>query len=309
LSEAQTRAGFAAVVGAPNAGKSTLVNRLVGTKIAAVTHKAQTTRAPVRGVVMRGPAQVVLVDTPGIFDPRRRLDRAMVEAAWRGAGDADVVVVLIDAAHLAAKHRLPQDDHDVMRVLEGVRDLKVPAILVLNKVDAMAPPDLLALVGAFAKLGAFERVFMISALNGSGVDDLIDDLAARMPQGEWLYPPDQAADIPMRLLAAEITREKLFLRLHEELPYASSVETERWTENKDGSVRIDQIIFVERDGQKAIVLGKSGQTIKAIGADARRELEAMLERRVHLFLFVKVRERWSEDPAHYRDIGLEAPKE
>lgn len=309
MSEAATRAGFAAIVGAPNAGKSTLVNRLVGTKIAAVTHKAQTTRAPVRGVVMRGTSQIVLVDTPGIFAPRRRLDRAMVEAAWRGAGDGDVIVVLVDAAQLAAKHRLPDDDDDVSRVLKGLRDLKVPAVLALNKVDAMARADLLTLADAFSKAGAFEKIFMISAQTGSGVDDLLADLAARMPEGPWLYPEDQAADIPMRLLAAEITREKLYLKLHDELPYASTVETERWSEMKDGSVRIEQVIYVERDGQKAIVLGKGGQTIKAIGAEARRELEDMLERRVHLFLFVKVRARWSEDPAHYRDIGLETPKE
>lgn len=303
-----TRAGFAAIVGAPNAGKSTLVNRLVGTKIAAVTHKAQTTRAPVRGVVIEGTAQIVLVDTPGIFAPRRRLDEAMVEAAWRGAADSDVVVVLADAAHLAAKHRRPQDDADVMRVLEGFGKIEAPVLLVLNKIDAMDRAELLALADAFSKAWTFETIFMVSALTGSGIEDLVADLAARMPEGPWLYPEDQAADIPQRLLAAEITREKLYLRLHDELPYASAVETERWSEMKDGSVRIEQVVYVERDSQKAIVLGKGGQTIKAIGADARRELETLLERRVHLFLFVKVRERWSEDTAHYRDIGLDVPK-
>ena len=302
-----TRCGFAAVIGAPNAGKSTLVNALVGSKVAIVTPKVQTTRMNVRGVAIRGEAQIVLVDTPGIFKPRRRLDRAMVAAAWTGAADADAVVLLIDAPDFAA------DPHghgarDSEAIIEGLKAANRKAALALNKIDAMKREELLPLA---EKLNAsvFERVFMISALTGDGLNDLADWCASKMPEGPWLYPADQAADIPSRLLAAEITREKIYLRLHDELPYASAVETEKWEERKDGSVKIDQIIYVQRDSQKAIVLGKGGASIKAIGELARKEMEETFSRRVHLFLFVKVREGWADSREHYREIGLEYPEE
>ena len=308
LSKLNTRSGFAAVIGAPNAGKSTLVNALVGSKVSIVTPKVQTTRMRVRGVAIRGETQIVFVDTPGIFKPRRRLDRAMVNAAWAGAGEADAILLLADAPALAAN---PEGlaAQDTQSIIEGLKQSNRRAALVLNKVDGMPRADLLPLVERLNDAALFEQVFMISALTGDHVQDVAKWTAAKMPKGPWLYPPDQAADIPMRLLAAEITREKLYLRLHDELPYATTVETEKWEERKDGSVKIDQVIYVERDGQKAIVLGKGGRAVKAIGEAARKELEEMLGRRVHLFLFVKVRENWSDRREHYASIGLEYPDE
>ena len=304
----KTRAGFVAVIGAPNAGKSTFVNALVGTKVSIVSHKVQTTRMPVRGVAMRGPAQLVLVDTPGIFKPRRRLDRAMVKSAWAGAGDADAIILIVDAQDLAANPTGPAA-RDTAAIIEEMKRTERKGALVLNKIDAMKTAELLPLVEKLNAEGIFEQVFMISALKGDGIGDVADWCAQKMPEGPWLYPPDQAADIPSRLLAAEITREKLYLRLHDELPYATTVETEKWEEKKDGSARIDQIIYVERPGQKAIVLGKGGKTIKAIGEAARHEMEELFARRIHLFLFVKVREGWAESREHYREIGLEYPEE
>jgi GTP-binding protein Era len=302
-----TRCGYCAILGAPNAGKSTLTNALVGTKVAIVTPKVQTTRMAVRGVAINGDTQIVFVDTPGIFRPRRRLDRAMVGAAWAGAEDAETILLVVDAADLTANPSgLAARDTDA--ILEGLKNLKGKrAALVLNKIDGMKRTDLLPLMEKFH--GQFEDVFLVSALSGDGVKDVLTWVTARMPEGPWLYPEDQAADMPSRLLAAEITREKIYLRLHDELPYASAVETEKWEERKDGSVKIDQVIYVQRDGQKAIVLGKGGATIKKIGELARAELEEMFERRVHLFLFVKVREDWAENSEHYREIGLDFPKD
>jgi len=309
MSEAAPRAGFAAIIGAPNAGKSTLVNQLVGSKVAIVTHKAQTTRMPLRGILMEGETQIVLVDTPGIFAPRRKLDEAMVESAWHRAGDADAVLWLVDAARLAEKpDRPPAEDHDVARVLKGLAAVTAPVFLALNKVDAMPRPPLLKLAEALSAARSFDGVFMVSAKTGDGLAPLRAALAQRMPEGPWLYPSDQAADIPLRMLAAEITREQLYLRLHDELPYATTVETEAYEDRKDGSTRIEQTILVEREGQKPIVLGKGGATIKAIGQAARKELEAVLERRVHLFLHVKQRARWAEEPARFRAMGLDFPK-
>jgi len=304
----KTRCGFVAVIGAPNAGKSTLVNALVGSKVSIVTPKVQTTRMQVRGVAIKGDAQIVFVDTPGIFKPRRKLDRAMVKSAWAGAGDADAVLVIVDAPQLAAE---PEGlaARDTQTIVDGLKSADRKAGLVLNKVDAMKRAELLPLVERLNDAKVFTDVFMISALTGQGVGDVADWCAARIPEGVWLYPADQAADIPSRLLAAEITREKLYLRLHDELPYAASVETEIWTERKDGSVRIDQTIFVERDGQKAIVLGKGGKAVKAIGEAARKDMEEIFARRVHLFLFVKVRANWAETREHYRTIGLDYPEE
>ena len=295
----KTRSGFVALIGAPNAGKSTLVNRLVGTKVSIVTHKVQTTRAVVRGIAVHGDAQIVFVDTPGIFRPRRRLDRAMVDTAWGGAKDADLVLVLLDA-----ERGIKGDAEALLEALAGVRQ---PKILVLNKVDRVRPEALLALSADANARAEFERTFMVSALTGSGVDDLLDFLAARLPEGPWYYPEDQVSDLPMRQLAAEITREKLYLRLHQELPYSSTVETERWEELQNGSVRIEQVIYVERDSQKAIVLGEKGRTIRAIGQAARKEIAEILEQPVHLFLFVKVRENWGDDPERYREMGLDFP--
>ncbi|CAG0975836.1 MAG: GTPase Era [Rhizobiaceae bacterium] len=295
----KTRSGFVALIGAPNAGKSTLVNRLVGTKVSIVTHKVQTTRAIVRGIATHGDAQIVFVDTPGIFRPRRRLDRAMVTTAWGGAKDADLVLVLIDA------ERGIKGDAEAL--LEAVAEVRQPKILVLNKVDRVRPEALLKLSADANARAAFEETFMVSALTGSGVGDLLDFLAARLPEGPWYYPEDQVSDLPMRQLAAEITREKLYLRLHQELPYSSTVETEKWEELQNGSVRIEQVIYVERDSQKAIVLGEKGRTIRAIGQAARQEIAEILEQPVHLFLFVKVRENWGDDPERYREMGLEFP--
>ena len=304
-----THCGYCAVIGAPNAGKSTLTNALVGSKVAIVSPKVQTTRMAVRGVAMAGDAQIVFVDTPGIFRPRRRLDRAMVGAAWAGAEDADAILLLVDAADLAAHDNSPAA-RDTAAILDGLKAAKSKkTALVLNKIDGMKRTALLPLVERFRGEGVFEDVFLVSALKGEGVADVREWVRARMPEGPWLYPEDQAADIPLRLLAAEITREKIYLRLHDELPYASMVETEKWEERKDGSVRIDQILYVQRDGQKAIALGKGGKTIKTIGELARKELEDLLGRRVHLFLFVKVREDWAEQREHYEQMGLEFPKE
>jgi GTP-binding protein Era len=296
-----TRCGFIALIGAPNAGKSTLINALVGSKVAIVTPKVQTTRTLLRGIAMEGPAQLVFIDTPGIFAPRRRLDRAMVTTAWTGAHDADVVAVLIDA-----KSGLDDNAEALLKKLDEVRQ---PKVLILNKVDIVEKAKLLALAQAVNERGKFDATFMISALSGSGVKDVRLWLAAHVPAGPWHYPEDEVSDAPLRQLAAEITREKLYLKLHQELPYQSTVETETWTERKDGSVRIEQTIYVERDSQKKIVLGKSGQSIKAIGEASRRELAEIIEKKVHLFLFVKVREGWGDDPERYRQMGLEFPKE
>ncbi|MEQ8586035.1 MAG: GTPase Era [Thalassobaculaceae bacterium] len=292
-----SRCGFVALLGAPNAGKSTLVNQLVGAKVSIVTHKVQTTRTRIRGIALEGDAQIVLVDTPGIFKPKRRLDRAMVHAAWAGAGDADVVVLVADA-------RQGLDD-DTLRIIEGLKEHGRKAVLALNKVDDIKREKLLPVAAAFSEVFDFERVFMISALNGSGCADLRRYLAENMAPGPWLYPEDELSDLPLRLMAAEVTREKVYLQLHDELPYSATVETERWTERDDGSVRIDQTLYVERDSQKKIALGKGGQKIKEIGSLARVELEEMLERRVHLFLFVKVRENWQEDRQRLSEWGLE----
>ncbi len=294
-----TRAGFVALIGAPNAGKSTLVNRLVGTKVSIVSHKVQTTRALVRGIALKGQAQIVLVDTPGIFRPKRRLDRAMVSTAWGGAKDADIVLILIDA-----ERGLTGEADELVRAAAAIRH---PKALVLNKIDRVRPEALLKLTAEINAAVAFERTFMISALNGSGCDDLLEWLAVAVPEGPWFYPEDQISDLPMRQLAAEITREKIYLRLHQELPYAAHVETEEWEEKKDGSVRIRQVIFVERESQRSIVLGKGGQTIKAIGEASRKDIAGIMEQPVHLFLFVKVRENWGDDPERYRAMGLEFP--
>lgn len=303
-----TRCGFAAIIGAPNAGKSTLVNALVGSKVAIVSPKVQTTRMPVRGVAIRGETEIVFVDTPGIFKPRRRLDRAMVTSAWAGAADADATVVIVDSPDLVA-----QPDglaaRDTYAIVEKLKENGAKAALALNKIDGMKRTDLLPLIEKLNDAAVFVDVFLISALKGDGIEDLASWCAARMPESPWLFPEDQVGDISSRLLAAEITREKIYLRLHDELPYASTVETEKWEERKDGSVKIDQTIYVQRDGQKAIVLGKGGATIKKIGELARVELEEIFGHRVHLFLFVKVRENWGEDPNRYREMGLEFPKE
>lgn len=296
---AATRSGFVALIGAPNAGKSTLVNQLVGAKVSIVTHKVQTTRAIVRGIATHENAQIVFVDTPGIFKPKRRLDTAMVTTAWGGAKDADVVVLLIDA------ERGIRGDADA--ILDRLKDVRQPMLLVLNKVDRVKPETLLALAATANERVPFKRTFMVSALTGSGCKDLLDYLAETLPAGPWYYPEDQISDLPMRQLAAEITREKLYLRLHQELPYSSHIETEKWEEKKDGSVRIEQVIYVERDSQKKIVLGHKGETIRSIGQAARTEIAEILEQKVHLFLFVKVRENWGDDPERYREMGLEFP--
>ena len=296
-----TRCAFVALIGAPNAGKSTLLNALVGSKIAIVSHKVQTTRTLVRGITVEGPAQLVFIDTPGIFAPKRRLERAMVTTAWGGARDADLVGVLIDARRGL--------DEEGEAILSQLADIRQPKVLVLNKVDVAEKAVLLTLAQAANQRAAFAATFMVSALTGDGVADLKNWLAEHAPNGPWHYPADQMSDAPLRSLAAEITREKLFLRLHQELPYQSTVETDTWKELKDGSVRIEQTIFVERESQRKIVLGKGGQTIKAIGAEARRDIAEIAEAQVHLFLFVKVREGWSEDPERYREMGLEFPRE
>jgi len=304
-----TRCGFAAIIGAPNAGKSTLINALVGSKVAIVSPKVQTTRMPVRGIAIAGQTQIVFVDTPGIFRPRRRLDRAMVSSAWAGAQEADATLLIVDAADLTENAGSP-GARDTMAILEGLKETPAKKrALVLNKIDGMKRTDLLPLVERFHAESVFEDVFLVSALKGEGVADIAAWVAARMPEGPWLYPEDQAADIPSRLLAAEVTREKIYLRLHDELPYSSAVETEKWEERRDGSVKIDQVVYVQRDGQKAIVLGKGGATIKKIGELARTELESLFGRRIHLFLFVKVREDWAENRDHFKEIGLDFPSD
>jgi GTP-binding protein Era len=294
---APKRCGYVALVGAPNAGKSTLLNRLVGAKVAIVTPKVQTTRARLLGIALDGPAQLVFVDTPGIFAPKRRLERAMVAAAWVGAQDADLIILLIDAARAVGE--------DAERIVGGLRAAGRRAILAINKVDLVRPPKLLELADGLGREAIFDRVFMISGLTGSGVEDLRHYLASAVPEGPWLFPEDQLSDAPQRLLAAEITREQVFLQLHDELPYASTVETEAWEEFKDGSVKITQTIFVQRESQKAIVLGSKGSQVKRIGARARAELEQQLDRRVHLFLFVKVREHWTDDRERYAAMRLD----
>lgn len=295
--ESDKRCGYVAIVGAPNAGKSTLVNGLVGTKVSIVSPKVQTTRFRVLGIVMQGAAQVILVDTPGIFQPRRRLDRAMVAAAWGGAADADIVCLLVDAERGI--------DDDTRSIIDRLKEAGRTAILVLNKVDLVRKDKLLTLAAALTAEGIFTEVFMVSALKSDGLDDLQRVFAERCPQGPWMFPEDQISDLPQRLLAAEITREKAFHLLHQEVPYSLTVETDQWEERDDGSARVDQTIYVQRESQKAIVVGKGGRLIKAIGAAAREELEELLERRVHLFLHVKVREDWMEKRGHYSEFGLD----
>jgi GTP-binding protein Era len=296
-----SRCGFVAIIGAPNSGKSTLTNALVGAKVSIVTHKAQTTRGPVRGIVLAGASQIILVDTPGIFQPKRRLDRAMFASAWDRAGDADLVALVIDAQRGL--------DQSLDPLLKHLPEVRRPIIAVLNKIDQVAKPELLRLGTEVAAIRPFDRVFMLSALTGDGVADLKAYLAGAVPKGPWLYPEDQLTDASLRQTAAEITREKLFLRLHEELPYTLTVETADWKELKDNSVRIEQTIFVERESQRKIVLGAKGQTIKEIGSAARADIAEMAGVPVHLFLFVKVRERWGDDPERYREMGLDYPKD
>jgi GTP-binding protein Era len=292
-----TLCGFVALIGAPNAGKSTLLNQLVGTKVSIVSRKVQTTRTQVRGIAIIGQAQIIFVDTPGIFRPKRRLDRAMVTSAWGGASDADIVCLLVDARRGV--------DEEVEAILKKLPNVRRPRFLILNKIDLIERSQLLALTASLNERVSFEETFMVSALKGDGVARLSEVLAGRMPPSPWLYPEDQVSDAPMRMLAAEITREKIYERLHEELPYRSTVETDSWEQRPDGSVRIEQTIFVERESQRKIVLGLNGQTIKAIGQSARREISELAETTVHLFLFVKVRENWSDDPARYREMGLD----
>jgi len=292
-----TRCGFCAIIGAPNAGKSTLVNQLTGSKVSIVSHKVQTTRARIRAIAIEGNAQIVLVDTPGIFKPRRTLDRAMVDNAWGGAGDADAVVLLVDGR--------PGLTDEAKSIIAQLQNTRAKAILVINKIDLMPRERILEVAAEFNAAYPFEKTFMVSALNGSGTQDLLKHLGSQMPESPWLYPADQVADVQLRFMAAEMTREVIYERLHEELPYSSTVETETWEERKDGSVKIGQIIYVERDSQKAIVLGKGGQTVKLLGQMARKEMEAQFDRKVHLFLFVKVRENWAEDKERLRNMGLD----
>jgi len=299
--ERDTRCGFVALIGAPNAGKSTLLNALVGSKVTIVSHKVQTTRALIRGITIEGRSQIIFVDTPGIFAPKRRLDRAMVTTAWSGAHEADLVGVLIDARKGL--------DEEAEALLARLAEVKPTKILILNKIDVVPRETLLSLTKAANDRLSFENTFMVSALSGDGVDDLRHTLAAMVPPGPFHYPEDQMSDAPMRHLAAEITREKIFRQLHQELPYQSTVETDSWTERKDKSIRIEQTIFVERESQRKIVLGKGGATIKSIGADSRKEIAEIVGVPVHLFLFVKVRENWGDDPNRYREMGLEFPKE
>ena len=291
------RAGFVAIVGAPNVGKSTLLNRLVGAKVSIVSPKVQTTRTRVLGICIEGPAQIIFIDTPGIFQPRRRLDRAMVAAAWIGTADADEVLLLVDASRGL--------DRNTAAIVKKLKRAERTVILAINKVDLVNKPDLLALAAELTEAGAFTDTFMISAETGDGVADLMALLAGRVAAGRWLFPEDQISDMPGRLTAAEITREQLYLQLHKELPYAAAVETESWKDQDDGSLRIEQVVYVERGSQKAIVLGKKGSRVKSIGEAARKELEEIFGRRVHLFLFVKVRGNWGDDPERYRDLGLD----
>ncbi len=296
-----TRCGFVALIGAPNAGKSTLLNALVGAKISIVSRKVQTTRNLVRGIAVEGDTQIVFVDTPGIFTPRRRLDRAMVNSAWGGVADADAVALLVDSRKGI--------DAEAEAILARLAARQAPPILVLNKIDLVARPKLLELAAALNARLAFAETFMISALSGDGIADLKERLAALMPPGPWLYPEEQISDAPLRSLAAEITREKLFDRLHAELPYQTTVETQQWTDQKDGSARVEQTIYVTREAHKKIVIGEKGRTIKAIGMAARKDVEAAAEQRIHLFLFVKVRENWQDDPERYREMGIEFPND
>ena len=300
MANENTRCGFVALVGAPNAGKSTLLNSLVGTKVSIVTHKAQTTRAQIRGVVTEGEGQIIFIDTPGIFAPKRRLDRAMVDAAWTGAGDADFVALIVDVERGITP--------ELESLLEGLEKVPHDKILVLNKVDLIKRENLLALSERLNGMVRFQRTFMISALKGSGVKDMLDWCLTRIPLGPWHFPEDHLTDLTLALTAAEVTREKLFLRIHDEIPYNATVETEKFTIQKDGSYRIDQVIYVTRDTHKKIVLGAGGNTIKSIGADSRAELMDIFETKVHLFLFVKVREKWGDDPERYREMGLDWTK-
>lgn len=300
INPSDQKCGYVALVGAPNAGKSTLLNQLVGAKIAIVSPKVQTTRARITAIAIEGASQIIFVDTPGIFNPSKRLETAMVNAAWSGASDADKIVLIVDAQRGITK--------DVRRIIDGLKNAGKKAHLVLNKIDVIKRDSLLGLASSLTDEGIFDQVFMISALNGDGVDDLRSMLAGEMAPGPWLYPEDQLAIAPMRFLAAEITREKLFLRMHQELPYSLTVETESWEEKKDGSVRIQQVIYVSRANHKPMILGKGGQTIRKIGEMAREELQEMMGCKVHLFLFVKVRENWSDDPERYREMGLDFPK-
>ena len=297
IDQSNMRCGFVALIGAPNAGKSTLMNCIMGTKVSIVTHKVQTTRARVVGVLTNGDDQIVFVDTPGIFSPNRRLERAMVTAAWGGATDADKIVLLIDVeGGLSA---------EVQLIIMGIKKLGKTVIIGLNKIDLIPREKLLSLAEELQEVSILESIFMISALKGDGGNDLLSKLSEDLPKGPWLYPEDHLSDMNERLFAAEITREKLFLSLHQELPYSLTVETEGWQERQDGSLKVDQVIYVERPGHKGIVLGKAGQQIKRVGAESRKELEHILKRRVHLFLFVKVREKWRDDPERYREMGLE----
>ncbi len=291
------RCGFVALIGAPNAGKSTLLNALVGAKVAIVTHKVQTTRTKVTGIGMYENTQLVFIDTPGIFEPKRRLDRAMVNAAWKGSEDAEITVLLIDA-----KKGM---NEEVERIIKGLKDAKRRVILAINKIDTIRREQLLELAQGLHEEGVFDDIFMISALTGDGVQDLKAHLSSMSPEGPWMYPEDQIADVTMRLLAAEITREKIYLRLHDELPYATTVETEKWEDRKDGSVRIEQVIHVERDSQKGIVIGKQGSMLKLLGQMAREDMQENFDRKVHLFLHVRVTERWAEDRTMYQDMGLD----
>ena len=296
-----SRCGFVALVGAPNAGKSTLVNALVGAKVSIVSRKSQTTRSLVRGLALVGEAQIVFIDTPGMFAPRRRLDRAMVTSAWGGAGDAEVICVLVDARRGVTE--------EVEAIVAKLAELKRPQALIINKIDLVEKEKLLELTEALNKLGAFVDTFMISALKSLGLKHLLSALAARMPAGPWLYPEDQVMDAPLRSLAAEITREKILERLHDELPYDITVETDQWKQLPDGSARIEQTIFVARESQKKSVIGEGGRMLKSIGASARRDIGEAAETTAHLFLFVKVRENWADDPERYRAMGLEFPRE
>lgn len=297
--DAPMKAGFVALIGAPNAGKSTLMNRLVGAKVSIVTHKVQTTRGIIRGILTTGRTQVVFMDTPGIFQPRRRLDRAMVTSAWGGAREADVIALLIDVERGLKG--------DAASIVDRLKDVHGRKILILNKVDTVAPEVLLGLTAEINELVDFESTFMISALKGNGCDALTDWLEAEMPLGHWFYPEDQLSDLPMKQLAAELTREKLYLRLHQELPYSAHVETESWEEQPDGSVKVNQVIYIQRDAHKRIVIGKGGQALKNISMAARKELSEILDQKVHLFIFVKVRENWGDDPERYLEMGLDFP--
>jgi GTP-binding protein Era len=296
-----SRCGYVALIGAPNVGKSTLINALVGAKVSIVTPKIQTTRALIRGIATHEQTQIIFVDTPGIFRPRRRLDRAMVTTAWSGAMDADLVALVVDVKRGV--------DGDTQSILGRLGEVRKPLVLILNKVDLVAKPQLLTLTAALNEQHTFAATFMISAAKGSGIDRVKRWFGENLPEGPWLFPADQLSDAPLRHLAAEVTREKLFIKLHEELPYQSTVETDIWTDQPDGSVRIEQTVYVARDNQRKIVLGERGQTIKSIGSDARMELAQLLERPVHLFLFVKVREKWADDPERYREMRLDFPTE